>query len=173
MKEKSFIKKKNRGDGFTLVEVLVSMAIFAVAMMAVLAMQMINLGGATASKDITTASDLAVDAMEQLFNMPFNDRMITTGLGGLGIYDQDNDGNSIPDRTAPQSFDGGLIDELGRINQPGSIFTRQYYVVPDNLTSPQAKIIMVDVCWPGACDFSDPDSNVFTLPAIRSAAQGM
>jgi type IV pilus modification protein PilV len=74
--EKSNLKKAN---GFTLLEVLVAMAIFAVGMLAVASLQVNSLWG-TARADTTSEAIMwATDRIEQLKALPYDDSLLTSG----------------------------------------------------------------------------------------------
>ena len=60
-------------QGFTLIEVMIAMAIFAIGILAVTTMQMRSIGQNTSARMQTEATTLAVDWMEQLLSLPYED----------------------------------------------------------------------------------------------------
>jgi type IV pilus modification protein PilV len=60
-------------QGFTLIEVLIAMAIFAIGVLAVTSMQMRSISLNTSARLQTEASTLAVDWMERLLVLPYDD----------------------------------------------------------------------------------------------------
>ncbi len=59
--------------GFTLIEVLMAMAIFAIGILAVTSMQMRSINQNSSARLQTGATVLAVDWMEQLLSLPYED----------------------------------------------------------------------------------------------------
>ena len=78
---------RNNEKGFTLVEVLVAIAILSFGLLAVAAMQNTALLGTGRSKAVTEATTVAMDRMEKIFAMPF---------GTLTTYSQGTDHNETP-----------------------------------------------------------------------------
>lgn len=71
MPQNKYINKKNE-KGFTLVEVMVAVAILSFGILAVAKMQNQALLGTTRSNSVTEATTVAMDRMERLFAMPFD-----------------------------------------------------------------------------------------------------
>jgi prepilin-type N-terminal cleavage/methylation domain-containing protein len=71
MRQNKYINKKNE-KGFTLVEVMVAVAILSFGILAVAAMQNAALLGTNKSNSVTEATTVAVDRMERLFAIPFD-----------------------------------------------------------------------------------------------------
>jgi prepilin-type N-terminal cleavage/methylation domain-containing protein len=59
--------------GFTLIEVLIAMAIFAIGILAVTTMQMRSINQNASARMQTEATTLAVDWMERLLSLPYED----------------------------------------------------------------------------------------------------
>ncbi len=65
--------------GFTLIEVMVTMVILAVGLLAVAGMQVISIKSNTTSRDVTEASTLAMDRLEFLKVLPVDDDQLDEG----------------------------------------------------------------------------------------------
>lgn len=70
MQQEKYIMRKNE-KGFTLVEVMVAVAILSFGILAVAAMQNAALLGTTKSRAVTEATTIAMDRMERIFAIPF------------------------------------------------------------------------------------------------------
>ena len=64
--------KKIAGQGFTLLEVLIAMAIFAVGILAVASIQITSIKGNASSRMQTEATTLAVERLEWLIALPYD-----------------------------------------------------------------------------------------------------
>jgi len=98
------------GNGFTLIEVLMAMAIFAIGILAVTSMQMRSINQNASSRIQTEATALATDWMERLLSLPYEDVSLDEGnhpAGGdppisTGNYDlqwtvvEDPDNKGLP-----------------------------------------------------------------------------
>ena len=63
----------SNNKGFTLVEVMIGMAIFVIGYLAVASMQMVAIKGGTSARKTTEAATLAADRLESLIVLPFDD----------------------------------------------------------------------------------------------------
>ena len=70
MQQKKYISRKNE-KGFTLVEVMVAVAILSFGILAVAAMQNAALLGTTKARAVTEATTVAMDRMERIFAIPY------------------------------------------------------------------------------------------------------
>jgi len=64
--------QKDTADGFTLIEVLIAMAIFAIGILAVASMQIKAINGNTSAKIQTAETRLAAERMERLVGLPYD-----------------------------------------------------------------------------------------------------
>jgi prepilin-type N-terminal cleavage/methylation domain-containing protein len=71
--------------GFTLVEVMIGMAIFIIGYLAVASMQMVAIKGDTGARKVTEAATLAADRLETLMVLPYQ-KIITGGPVTEGPY---------------------------------------------------------------------------------------
>ena len=83
------IKKKNSSRGFTLIEVLIAMSIFAIGFLAVAAMQITANKSTRLSVEVTEATAIASDRMERLMALPYTDSLLIPGnhTDNQGKYD--------------------------------------------------------------------------------------
>jgi type IV pilus assembly protein PilV len=65
-------KKRKSDKGFTLVEVMIGMAIFVIGYMAVASMQIMSIKGNTSARKTTEAATLAADRLETLIVLPYD-----------------------------------------------------------------------------------------------------
>jgi prepilin-type N-terminal cleavage/methylation domain-containing protein len=79
----------NDQKGFSLVEVLIAMTIFAIGVMALAQMQITAIRGNAFSSTTTDGTTLAQDRVEQLMNLPYDDGALAAGNHGpitQGVY---------------------------------------------------------------------------------------
>ena len=72
-------KHSHKEDGFTLIEVLIALAIFSIGFLAVGSMQLRSTGGSTNARILTEASIWAQDRVETLMSLPYNDPNLVAG----------------------------------------------------------------------------------------------
>ena len=79
--------KLHKNSGFTLIEIMVSIAIIAIGIFAVMSLIIIVMKGNTLSKRATTATTIAQDKLEEFKNMDYDD-IIAYSSGNTDIdYD--------------------------------------------------------------------------------------
>jgi type IV pilus assembly protein PilV len=128
------LKKDNRiseESGFTLVEVMMAIAIFSIGILAVWALQHISTKSNTTARNLTIATVCASDQLERLIELPYLDANLTAGT-------------HTPAQTADRidnNFDGS-VDEPG---ENGHL--RVSWVVTDNTPILRCKEITVTVTW--------------------------
>jgi type IV pilus assembly protein PilV len=72
----------NDQKGFSLIEILISMTIFAIGVLALAEMQITAIRGNAFSSTTTDGTTLAQDRIEQLMNLPYDDGALATGNHG-------------------------------------------------------------------------------------------
>lgn len=72
------IKKKKKNSGFTFIELLITLAVIAIAFLPLMRMFSVSLEQAVAVSDLTTARYLAQEGMERLKNLGFTESQIAS-----------------------------------------------------------------------------------------------
>jgi type IV pilus assembly protein PilV len=87
-------KNKDNQEGFTLIEVCIAMAIFAVGILALAGLQVTYIGGNASAQMQTEATALGAQVIEHLKSLPFDASELDTSAnphhppaGGSGPYD--------------------------------------------------------------------------------------
>lgn len=80
-------------DGFTLIEVLIALSIFAIGLLALANMQILALRGNSTSQRVTTATALAEGAMEWLQSLPADDAIFNANANDQPVTNAPFDAN--------------------------------------------------------------------------------
>lgn len=115
--------------GYTLIEVMIAIAIFSIGILAAWALQNSATRGNTVARNLTIAAACASDRLEQLIQLPYAHADL---LVGAHTPAQTTDG-------IDNNFDGE-IDEAGESGPLGIT-----WLVTDDTPMPQTKTIRVDV----------------------------
>lgn len=92
-----FQQKQNRQSGFSLVEVLIAIAVLSVGMLSVAAMQTSAVRGNARSNNITERSATASNHLEKLLSLPFTHADLAAGSHDPSSDLIDNDGDGTTD----------------------------------------------------------------------------
>lgn len=125
MKKKATPNQFTERAGFTLLEVLIAVTVFAIGILAANAMQLTSVSGNSAANLISESAAWATDKTEELLSLPYDD-LEDTNLDGT---DQDNDYNGTDD-----NGDNFGLDEA--VNPDGTVtkgnYTIQWNVAVDH-----------------------------------------
>lgn len=77
-------KKTGNHDGFTIIEVVIAMAIFAIGILAVASLQVATIKGNSSARKMTDAVTLAENRLETMLNLPYAG--ITDGQATEGAF---------------------------------------------------------------------------------------
>jgi len=108
---------QNNQNGFTLIEVMTAMAIFAIGILGVAKMQLLAIEGNSNARGLTEASNLAQNKMEELISLAYDDPDLVDSDGdGTG---KDADNNGFDDDTNDDKGNNfGLRDPLPPLSKP-------------------------------------------------------
>lgn len=89
-------KKTKNSEGFTLIEVMIALAVLSIGIVGMMIMQGTGVKGNATANTITTGATFASDRIEQIFAMDYDDLTDGDGDGAGGLDDAtvaDADGN--------------------------------------------------------------------------------
>ena len=127
--------KESYGDmGFTLIEVMIAMVIFAIGILAMFSMQISATNTNAAARVYTQESNWAVDRIEKLMRLPYGDADLSGGDHSVAA------GNLTQATDGIDNDNDGKIDEAG---ESGPITIS--WTVQDNVPELNTKSIVVTV----------------------------
>lgn len=137
-------KKRDNEKGFTLIEVIVTVTILTIGLLAVASMQVSAIKGNTLALGLTEATTWASDQIEKLMILPYDhaELMDTDGDG----TDEDNNGDGIDD----DGGDFGLEDATAAtVDHPPVTRGRYtiYWNIAVDVEADDTKTISVIVTW--------------------------
>jgi len=100
--------KMRKEDGFTLIEVLVALSIFAVGLLAVAAMQNSAILMNSSAGKLTNLSTWGMDKIEELSTLPYNDPWLETAGNPPG---NDSAGNTHQEVSGDYTISWTVIDD--------------------------------------------------------------
>ena len=124
--------------GFTIIEVMIGICIFAIGVLAVCNMQLSGIKGSATARHYTEASTIAMDKIESLMVLPYED-------GALS--DRDGDGNPTSGGNLGL-FDATELTADWKEDDPSGQYTIFWNVAEDDL-SENTKTVSVIVVWNG------------------------
>jgi len=102
----SVIKKLRNAEGYTLIEVLIAMAILAVGLLAIATMQISSIRVNTAARKMTERATIAQDKVEELVALSYTDAALNSGShtdgsppSGYTVSWTVSTGGTLPDNT--------------------------------------------------------------------------
>ena len=120
-----------REDGFTLIEVMIALAIFSIGILATWALQNGSTRGNTKARHLTSAAACAADRLERLVHLAYTHADLTAGV-------------HVPALDA----DGIDNNHNGEIDEPGESGPLQLtWQVTDDSPIVRTKTLRVDVVW--------------------------
>ena len=136
-------------QGFTLIEILIAITVFAIGILAVGKMQITAIQGNSRANCLTTAATIAQSKIEELISLNYNDPLLADGDGdgtnkdGIGINDDgiDDSGNDFG------LNDTGNADGSEQYQAVGNLQYNIFWnIAPDEPTT-DTKIVRVIVTW--------------------------
>jgi len=145
----TFEIKHRLAAGFTLLEVLIGMVIFAIGMMALMQMQ----GNLAKSSADANARSVAVNVAEETIEAARSFAQITAG-SGLNAFNNIVTGSSTETRggipyTVNRTVTNYYYQPSGTVNGTGTFTTTK----PNNVVNPDMKMLQVTVNWGGSPSF--------------------
>jgi type IV pilus modification protein PilV len=140
-KKRRMISMNVQEEGFTILELLVAMLVLAVGILALIDMQVAAISGNSSANQMTVATTLAQDQIEQLKRLDFFDTALAdTKVGNNG---------TLTTPTNAASFDH--VDANNPINESGGTTGlrryRRFWNVADNTPITGVKTVVVFVYW--------------------------
>lgn len=152
MMGKQFFGTCSSEEGFTLVEVMVALAVFTMGILAVNAMQTKAVSVNTSANKLTTASSWAADRVERIFGLDYELIADADGDGDGDTEDADDDGvddDDNLDTVVDDNENFGLHHDTavtadGTDTSPDNSYTI-FWNVADNIPMPNTKTIHIIV----------------------------
>lgn len=137
---------RGNNAGFTLIEVLIALAIFSIGILAVGGMQISAINGNACARSLTEVTTMAADRMEKLIQPASNDPALTAGVYTPSAVSDGIDNNR-----------NGIIDEPGETGNMAISWT-----ITDNGVLANCKTIVVTITW-----IQSRKSNRFSLTCYK------
>jgi len=133
--------------GFTLVELLIALVIFAVGILGVATMQTTSIKGNSKSRQIGEASNVAASRIETILAREYNDPAFEDTDGDGTGQDADKDGDDDDDGNF--GLDDGLAASDGQADSDGDGVNDMYWNIAVDYPLPNTKTIKIFVIPPG------------------------
>lgn len=108
--QKTAIKKSQKDQGFTLIEVLIAISIFAVGLLAVATMQISAINVNSKAGQMTTRMTLAQDRIEKLMALPYTDPWLEE-LGNPPVNDSAGNTHQLSPTTDGYTISWTVTDD--------------------------------------------------------------
>jgi prepilin-type N-terminal cleavage/methylation domain-containing protein len=132
--------------GFTLIELMISVCIMAIAFAGLATMQIACINGNAIASNLTTAITLAQDTMEELMGLDYNDTDLVDNNAGNNDYLStailDFNGAGAP----LEKDDDHREENIDAEGNAGGIYTRTWNVADDQPVSGR-KTVVIHVLW--------------------------
>ncbi len=106
-KQDNKIKDKYNNQGFTLIEVLIALAVFAIGILGVFTLQLTAIKGNASARGVTENYLSGMDKVEELMARPFNDPLLNAGgpyTLATDVDGIDNDGDGTVDEAGESGY---------------------------------------------------------------------
>ena len=102
----------NENQGYSLIEVIIAMAVFSVGILAIFSMQITATNGNALARGMTENYNCALDKAEELLALPFDDAALISGVHNVAKNSDgiDNDGDGMVDGDDTDGEGNGYID---------------------------------------------------------------
>ena len=140
------MKVIRNAKGFSLLELLVTLAILSIGLLGLLGMQITGAQGNAASQKLTIATTLAQTGIEDFMSRSTSDAIFLTAVGS-------DDGNPANDPT----YDLDLATAATTLTYQGTTYSATYIIIPN---SPVTGVSRVDVAITGG-------GNTMTFTALK------
>ena len=102
----------NDSQGYSLIEVLIAMAVFSIGILAIFSMQITATNSNALARGMTENYNCALDKAEELLALPFNDVNLNNGVHNVAknVDGIDNDGDGMVDGDDADGEAAGYID---------------------------------------------------------------
>jgi len=156
------MKENSDQVGFTLIEVLAAIVVFAFGGLALYRLQASIIASNSFSSRLTQATVLAQERMESLMSLPYDHPLLNdTNDDGGGVTNRDTDADGVDDRGPDFNFGlNNTVDAIDRVVADGSATNATYgitYNIYWNIAVDQPmaniKTIRVIVTWRDNKDF--------------------
>lgn len=116
--------------GFTLIEVMIAVTVFTIGMLSVFTMHFSSIKGNASARGVTENYQCAMDKVEELLAIPFNDAQLLNGVYAVA-----------PDADGIDNDGDGTVDEAGE----SGYISIQWQVQDDTMWNQNVKLVTVTV----------------------------
>ena len=135
-------------QGFTLIEIMIAITVFAIGILAVGKMQIAAIQGNSRANHLTEAATIAQSKIEELISLNYNDPLLADG--DLDGTNQDSNDDGIDDGGNDFGLNDNTVGNADGTDQYQAVGNLQYNIfwniAPDEPTT-DTKIVRVIVTW--------------------------